>query len=200
MYITFLFFRYLNLKDATGSINMIFYNYNNRHKLLIGKMVKIEFKRIIMEWSLVFGKSWDLTYIVVDYQDIELIDFETTKKLSEISTLPCIEKHQEWIALYRSHAILKWNKENSSIYYAVRKIIEENSMKDDPQFQFDNDSYNNPIKFLELPIEQVPLATLITAGTKFQIKTQVAEEKYLSILHNHVKRLMKLNPTIKSSR
>ena len=191
-------FRYLTLKDATGSVNILVYNFIDERDLCCGKLVKIKPKKVVFEWSFVHEKSWDITYVVVDIKDIETINFATSENGRIFSDHECNEKHQEWKVLYRSDPIFRLRKENPFIYLAVRKKIERNFTTDEPQFQYDND--NNPIKFIELPVEQVPSSLFITPGTIFKIKAQIKEEKFLGILQIYVKKLLELNPTLHFAR
>ena len=191
----------MTLKDATDSIHIVIYNYcASNDTLYIGKLVKIKFTRIISEWSLVHGKSWETTYLVIDYQDIVAINYKASEATNKASNLDNIVKYQEWKVLYRSQPTFKSSNEHPSVYVAVRKTIERKHLVDDPQYQFDIDSCNNPVRFIELPLEELPSAVFVTPGTTFKIKAQIREEKFLSILQIHVKRLLKLNPSIPSTR
>ena len=188
----------MTLKDATGSVNILTYNFIVKRDLCRRELVKIKPKKVVFEWSFVDKKSWDITYVVVDVSDIESIDYVTSDVERIFSEHECSEKHQEWKVLYRSEPIFKLHKENPFIYLAVRKKIERNFTTDDPQFQYDND--NNPIKFIEMPLEQVPSSLFITPGTIFKIKPQIKEEKFLSILQIYVKKLLELNPNLHFAR
>ena len=176
------------------------YNLIADRNLCLGKLIKVRPKKIILEWSTLCAKSWDICYIVVDYTDIESVDFVTDEKENKISVPNCNDKHQEWKVLYRSQPIFKSNMERSFVYVAIRKKIERKSTTDGRQFEFDSDLSNNPIRFMELPLENVPAAVFIAPGTRLKMKAQHVEEKYLSILNVHVKKLLALNPSIPSKR
>ena len=188
----------MTLKDATGSVNILVYNFIVERDLCSGKLVKIKLKKVVFEWSFVLEKSWDITYVVIDIKDIETIDFATSERKRIFPERECNEKHQEWKVLYRSEPIFRLRRENPFVYLAVRKKIKRNFTTDDPQFQYDND--NNPIKFIELPVEQVPSSLFITPGTILKTKEQLKEEKFLSILQIYVKKLLELNPNLHFAR
>ena len=73
-------FSYLQLKDATDTINIVISNFQGCiDEALIGKVIKVNIQKIVSEWSLICGKTWETTYIITNRQDIEFADINLPK-------------------------------------------------------------------------------------------------------------------------
>jgi len=190
----YLLFRYLQIIDATDSINVVICNSRYlTNEAMIGKIVKVKTpQKIISEWSVVCGTSWDTMYLTIDYNDITIERHEIVAKEPDKDKQNYGE--QKWKVLYASHPTFHSRKEHPSIYVAVRKMAKYTNQLHSPQSNFDNDATNNPIRFIELPLGKIPSAILVTPGTILRTKSKHYDEKYLAILHTHVNKLLKLNP------
>ena len=168
---------------------------------MIGKVIRVNIQKIVSEWSLICGRSWQITYILSTYEDLEFANYNQIQNL-DISDAneDKNNKSQEWKILYASHPTFSQGKIHPSIYVAVRKIHKYSYLYRGPQSDFDNEPENNPIRFIELPLEKLPAAILVTPGTMLVTKSQVSKEKHVSILNTHVKQLLKLNPSVNSKR
>ena len=186
--------------DATESINIAICNSRySTNESMIGKIVKLEtLQMIISEWSIVSGSVWDNMYLAVNFNDIKVENHEIEAKEQKKDKQDFGE--QKWKVLYSSHPTFHSKKEHPSIYVAVRKVPKFENQLHSPQSKLDNDATNNPIRFIEMPLEKIPSAVLVTPGTILRTKSKHYDEKYLSILHTHVNKLLKLNPQFNSKR
>ena len=155
-------------------------------------------ERIILEWSVISGMNWETMYCITRHNTIETMDFEVSLYPAIIK--PDLSKHKgRWKVLYASRPTFKINKEYPSVYVAVRKLA-KCYLTQGPQFDFDNDPNNNPIKFIELSLEEVPSSIFVTPGTIISTTSLYPEEKYVAILQTHVKKMLKLNPAVDRKR
>ena len=157
-------------------------------------MVKIKaIQKIISEWSVISGKSWETMYIAIQYSDIELANYDSVVK-EETDKKKCGE--QNWKVLYASHPTFQLSKDHPSIYAAVRKMTKNtgNPELQPPQLKFENDPTNEPVRFIELPLGKIPSAVFVNPGTILRTKSKKHDEKYVAILQTHVKKLLKWNP------
>ena len=194
---------YLQLKDATASIDLILSNFTDFNVTkLIGKIVKvIKFDKIILEWSVISGKEWEILYFVTNFDNIETMEPKSMHPEVRDENSTENKNKYSWKVLYASRPTFNISKEFPSVYVAVRKLTKSCCPREDPQSVFDNESRNNPTKFIELSLQDFPCAVFVTPGTIVtSTVSQTLEEKYVSLLQIHLKKLQKLNPALNSER